>query len=110
MTDVVKSEPLWDAAGFSAFLTGLAEDDAPRLFAVAVEYGERHDGYIAAYGMAFPDSADVINREGDLRLHLQAPEDALKYFMDHDLCEKARIVWLSGPGTRIRASSRPSKS
>ncbi|MBW4719605.1 hypothetical protein [Saccharothrix obliqua] len=87
-------EPLWDEAGFTAFLEGLATDDAPRLFAVAVEHGHRHDGHIAAYGMAFHDHAEIVSTAGDFRAHLQTPENALAYFQD-DEDDTPRLVWLS---------------
>ncbi|WP_433260458.1 hypothetical protein ACQPZF_24180 [Actinosynnema sp. CS-041913] len=95
MTDLTELEPLWDEAGFATFLEGLATDDAPRLFAVAVEYGHRHDGYIAAYGMAFPCHAEIVSREGDFRARLQEPESALSYFAEGD-GTSARLVWLTG--------------
>ncbi|RKT56489.1 hypothetical protein [Saccharothrix australiensis] len=99
MIDSVESEPLWDEAGFTAFLEGPAVDDAPRLFAVAVEYGHRHDGHIAAYGMAFHDHAEIISTDGDFRARLHTPESALTYFRD-DNDTTPRLVWLSGTRKR----------
>ncbi|RKT52472.1 hypothetical protein [Saccharothrix australiensis] len=101
MTHSTESEPLWDEAGFTAFLHGLATDDAPRLFAVAVEYGHRHDGHIAAYGMAFHDHAEVISTTGDFRASLQTPEIALTYFEDDGTTP--RLVWL--PDAPVQAAT-----
>ncbi len=96
MNDPTDAAPLWDEAGFSQFLTGLATDDAPRLFAVAVEYGERHDAHIAAYGMAFYDHAEVISTEGDFHARIQKPENALLYFTETG-DTTPRLVWLPQP-------------
>ncbi len=94
MAERPEVEPAWNEAEFTSFLQGLAEDDAPRLFAVAVEYGERHDGHIAAYGMAFHDHVEVISREGDFRARLQKPESALAYFREGGQA-KPRLVWVA---------------
>ena len=52
--------PLCDEVEFAELVDELVAEDAPRLFAVLQEYGERADGRIAAWGMAFPDHADVV--------------------------------------------------
>lgn len=80
MTEPTDLEPLWDEAGFTAFLHGLAEDDAPKLFAIAHEYGTRQDGWIAAYGIAFHDHAEVFSAEGDFHARAQSPDGALATF------------------------------
>ncbi|CCH35217.1 hypothetical protein ABZ816_11480 [Actinosynnema sp. NPDC047251] len=91
------TSPLWDEQGFAAFLRGLAEDDAPRLFAVGLEYGERHDAHVAAYGMAFDGYTEAISRDGTFRVQTTSPEDVLRYFDDESV--SAHVVWLSGPST-----------
>ncbi|MBB5958980.1 hypothetical protein FHS29_005589 [Saccharothrix tamanrassetensis] len=93
MSDHITTEPLWDERGFAAFLRGLVEDDAPRLFAVGLEYGERHDAHVAAYGMAFEDHTEVISCDGSLRVQTVRPEDVLRHFDDGSA--KARLLWLS---------------
>ncbi|GGP43480.1 hypothetical protein [Saccharothrix coeruleofusca] len=80
MNELADQEPLWDEAGFADFLQGLAQDDAPRLFAIAHEYGTRQDGWIAAWGMAFADRADVVSTEGDFRATAKDPDSALATF------------------------------
>ncbi len=57
---------------FAGFVVGLAQDVAPRLFAIVEEYGEREDAEVAAYGLAFADHADVNSVEGDFRLRSQS--------------------------------------
>jgi hypothetical protein len=58
----------------------MVADEAPRLFAVVQEYGERVDGQIAAWGMAFADHAEVVSVKRGMRMSLQAPEKALRMF------------------------------
>ncbi|MBP2340142.1 hypothetical protein JOF41_006320 [Saccharothrix coeruleofusca] len=84
---------------FAAFLTGLATDDAPRLFAIAHEYGHRQDGWIAAYGMAFDDYAEVVSTEGDFRARAENPESALATFTRFAVAEdvKVHLIWLTQP-------------
>jgi hypothetical protein len=94
VTDPTDKRPLCDEEEFSQILEGLVADSAPRLFAVVQEYGERVDGRIAGWGMAFEDSAEVIDVDGRLRMGLQEPEDALRgfHFGTHI---RARLVWFN---------------
>ncbi|MGH8571749.1 MAG: hypothetical protein ACREX8_04120 [Gammaproteobacteria bacterium] len=61
-------------------------------------YGERADGWIAAWGMTFDDRTEVIAVDGGLRMNLKAPEHALRAFTwgDH---VTARLVWVTAQGT-----------
>jgi hypothetical protein len=86
--------PLCGEPEFAAEVAGLAADEAPRLFAVVQEYGERADACIAAWGLAFPDHAEVICTESLQWMSLQAPESALRLFRaGHHL--RARLVWIT---------------
>ena len=76
----VGQESLGDADTFTALVECMVADQAPRLFAVVEEYGERVDGRIAAWGMAFEDHADVVSIGGGVRLSAQSPESALAAF------------------------------
>lgn len=91
MDDLITTGRL-DEQQFSEILRGIAVDTAPRLFAVAQEYGERQDGWIAAWGMAFPDHAEVISVRGDFRMRVRRPENALRAYADDEV--SARLVWL----------------
>ncbi|WP_433274248.1 hypothetical protein ACQPZF_21225 [Actinosynnema sp. CS-041913] len=93
MDDSTDHDSLWDEATSAQFLAELATEEAPRLFAVAVEYGERQDAHIAAYGMAFHDHAQVISTEGDFHASLQKAENALLYFTEGGDAN-ARLLWL----------------
>lgn len=87
------SRPTCGRAQFDDIVRGMVADDAPRLFAVVQEYGERIDVRIAAWGMAFDDHAEVVGVERDMRMSLQAPENALRGFAwgSH---VNARLVWV----------------
>lgn len=86
--------PLCDEQEFTALLEEMVADEAPRLFAVVREYGDRVDGRIAAWGMAFADHAEVVSVKRGLRMSLQAPENALRLFKFGSHI-RARLVWLN---------------
>jgi hypothetical protein len=58
-------QPLCDRAEFDEEMAEMVAEEAPRLFAVVQERGERVDGWIAAWGMAFNDHVEVV-RDGGL--------------------------------------------
>lgn len=95
--------PLCDEAEFAELVDGLVADEAPRLFAVVQEYGERVDGRIAAWGLAFEDHAEAIGVDHGLYLSLQTPERAANAFNHHPQIT-TRLVWVNpdtaAPGTR----------
>ncbi len=62
--------PLGGEEEFAALLEGMVADNAPRVFAVVQEYGERVDARIAGWGMAFDDHVDVV--DGNVA-HLGSP-------------------------------------
>jgi len=86
--------PLGSEEQFAMMLEGMVAEDAPRLFAVVQEYGERVDGRIAAWGMAFDDHADIVSSECGLWRRLTAAEDALRGF-NLGSHVHARLVWFS---------------
>ncbi|GAA3012030.1 hypothetical protein [Actinokineospora diospyrosa] len=84
--------PACDEAEFAALLTGAVAVEAPRLFAVVEEFGERADARIAAWGMAFPEHAELVGIHRPLRMSLNGPESALPLFTrDHT---RAHLVWV----------------
>lgn len=68
------------------FTTAVAEmvaDQAPRLFAVVLEYGEQTDARIAAWGMALDDGAYMTTADGKNQYALAEPDNALRYVRSH---------------------------
>lgn len=86
--------PLCDEAEFAQEIAELVADEAPRLFAVVQEYGERADGWIAAWGMAFENCAKVFGVDRGLYLSLRSPERAVRAF-SHGPHITAHLVWVN---------------
>lgn len=86
--------PLCGSEEFAALLENMVADEAPRLFAVVQVYGERVDGRIVAWGMAFEDHSDVVAVEHGHRLTLRAPEYAVRSFNVGSHI-RARLVWFN---------------
>ncbi|MEV7866042.1 hypothetical protein AB0P17_08050 [Streptomyces sp. NPDC088124] len=78
--DPADLQPICGREEFTALLRGIVTDTAPRLFAVVQEYGDRVDGRVAAWGMAFEEHADVISVEGHRRTRAASPEQALRAY------------------------------
>ena len=87
-------EPLCGEEEFAQEVRELVADEAPRVFALVEEYGERVDGRIVAWGMAFNDCAEVVSVDGGLHLSLASPERAHRVFSRR---RKIRLVWVSHP-------------
>lgn len=89
--------PLCGEAEFAQEMAELVAEEAPRLFAVVQEYGNRVDGCIAAWGLAFEDRAKVFGVERGY-LSLQSPERAVRVF-NHGPHITAHLVWANpAPG------------
>ncbi|MFJ1643777.1 hypothetical protein [Streptomyces sp. NPDC088258] len=65
---------------YAALLAEVVADSAPRLFAVVQEVGDREDGWVAAWGLAFEDRAEVVPYGGGVRMSLPSAEGALRHF------------------------------
>ncbi|WP_035303083.1 hypothetical protein [Actinokineospora inagensis] len=79
---------------FTALITGTVTDEAPRLFAVVEEFGERADARIAAWGMAFAEHTELVATHQPLRMSLRSPESALNLFAHKDQVQ-AHLVWVA---------------
>lgn len=60
----------------------MVAEEAPRLFAVVERGPELH---VAAWGLAFEDSAEVVSEGGTLRMSLRGPESCLHLFKGSEL-------------------------
>lgn len=92
LSDPRELPPVCDEHEFAAITERMVADEAPRLFAVVQEYGERVDAVIAAWGVAFPDHAEIVAHQ--LRMSVRAPESALRMFAVGDHI-RARLVWFN---------------
>lgn len=92
--DPTGKPPLCGESLFQELLEGLVTDEAPQLFAIAQEYGERVDCRIAAWGLAFANHAEVVSVQGGLRMRLAEPEDALCCFNMGSFVRAPRVAQL----------------
>lgn len=96
--DPAELRPLCDEPEFAALLEWMVAAEAPRLFAIVREYGERVDAHIAAWGMAFTDHAEVVSVERTQRMSLPSPDNALHLFQFGSHI-RARLVWFNPAAT-----------
>lgn len=79
---------------FTAILEGMVADNAPRVFAVVQEYGDRVDARIAAWGMSFEDDVDIVGVDGTMHIGVPSPEQALRCFAIGTRITP-RLVWVN---------------
>ncbi|MGH3771256.1 MAG: hypothetical protein ACRDRW_07655 [Pseudonocardiaceae bacterium] len=92
--------PLWNEAEFAEEINAMVAEEAPRLFAVVQEYGERVDIRVAAWGMAFENRVKVFAVDRSLHLSLRSPERAVRAFT-HAPHITAHLVWINpDPGSQ----------
>ncbi|MGI8307069.1 hypothetical protein [Saccharopolyspora hattusasensis] len=92
--DPARISPQCSEQQFAAMLQRMVANEAPRLFAVVQEYGDRVDRRVAAWGMAFADHAEVVAVDGGLRMNLRKPTNALHAFHIGSHV-RARLVWFT---------------
>ncbi|MFD8590076.1 hypothetical protein ACFV1B_11115 [Streptomyces sp. NPDC059637] len=78
------------AEEFKALLEDLVEDTAPRLFALVEEEGDRADGWVLGWGMAFEDRATVLRADGRAVHHHRSAESAHRFFSRFG---KVHLMW-----------------
>ncbi|NHD16926.1 MULTISPECIES: hypothetical protein [unclassified Actinopolyspora] len=84
-------EPLGNEEEFAALVERLVLDEAPRVFALVEEVGERADAGIVAWGMALRDRAELVAVGGGMRGSFSSAESARELF---GLTRELRLVWL----------------
>jgi hypothetical protein len=85
--------PVCDAERFAEILTDLVAAEAPQVFAVVEEYGDRVAAQIAAWGLSFQDRTHVIDVEGGMHIGMPSPQSALLAFGIGTRI-KPHLVWL----------------
>ncbi len=75
---------------FAQEVAELVADEAPRVFALVEEHGERVDGRVIAWGMAFDDHAEAVSVGRGLRGSFPSAERAHRAFSRR---AKIRLVW-----------------
>ncbi|MFE3652644.1 MULTISPECIES: hypothetical protein [unclassified Streptomyces] len=89
-------------------LVDMANELAPRLFAVAQQYpvgGGEMDGHIAAWGLAYEDGrAQVISAGGRAYYSLSSPESAVRWF-GGPADTQAWLIWPGAGGSSGKRSA-----
>lgn len=84
--------PMCGTEEFAELMAEMVAEDAPRLFAVVQEFGERVDARIAAWGLAHPGRVDVIGVDGTVHITAAAPETVLRRF-DRRANTSTHLIW-----------------
>ncbi|SMD11144.1 hypothetical protein SAMN05661093_04747 [Kibdelosporangium aridum] len=71
--------PPWVDATFTELMAEMVADQAPRVFAVVLEFGEQTDAQIIAWGMELDEGAYMTTLDGRNQYMLADPENALMY-------------------------------
>ncbi|MFJ2557899.1 MULTISPECIES: hypothetical protein [unclassified Streptomyces] len=88
-------------AEFLALTEELVADTAPRLFAVVQTYEpegtgpEDADAWVAAWGMAFEEHAEIVSASGGIRMSVRSLDRAVGRFGRGDDIS-AWVVWVPG--------------
>ncbi|MEV7087443.1 hypothetical protein AB0O07_16325 [Streptomyces sp. NPDC093085] len=96
-------DPPLTRAEFIALTEELVADTAPRLFAVVQSYEpegagvEEADAWVAAWGMAFEEHAEIVSVGGGTRMRVRSLEWAVGRFeRGAGAGTSARVVWVPG--------------
>ncbi|ATE58005.1 hypothetical protein [Actinosynnema pretiosum] len=86
-----------------------AREQAPRLFAIAYEIGDREDGEIAAYGLAFDDHAETVDVDDGHHTRSEDAAHALALYERFAAPDnlKAHLLWLDQERTERAARTGP---
>ncbi|MEU4740525.1 hypothetical protein AB0G02_08650 [Actinosynnema sp. NPDC023658] len=109
MNEVDDLEPLCGETEFAELLDTMVTTAPPRVFAVVQEFGERLDAWVAAWGFAFEDRAEVFAVDDRSRMSLGKPENALHLFSSKRHQLRARLVFLPdlGDGSEAEVAACP---
>ncbi|SMD27597.1 hypothetical protein [Kibdelosporangium aridum] len=92
--ETTSSQPSAKEIEFTKTVNDMATDQAPQMFAVALEYGAQLDVKIAAWGMAFDEHAYMITEDDNRQFVLADADGALKYFpKTHNVTP--RLIWVT---------------
>lgn len=92
--DPVELSPIGDEELFATEIKMMVVDDAPRVFALCEEIGDRVDATTIAWGMDFNDRVEVVSAADDgVSGVFGSAERARWLFSAHDKI-KVRLVWV----------------
>jgi hypothetical protein len=85
--------PLCDKEEFAELIQEMVDDEAPRLFAIVQEYGDRVDAHVACWGMCFADHAVAVDTNGRTMI-MRSAESAMRLLRGGPY-DTPRLCWLS---------------
>lgn len=88
--DPTELPPFGTEEEFAAELADLVAGERPRLFALCEEIGDRVDGWVVAWGLAFEDQAEVIGTDDGIRATCRSAETALRMLGRR---RRLRLLW-----------------
>lgn len=96
-SDPEELSPIGDEELFTAEIKTMVAEDAPPLFALCEEIGDRVDAVTIAWGIAFDGRAEVVSATNDgVSGVFGSAERARAVFSSHDKI-KVRLVWVRDP-------------
>ena len=109
--DVAKLSPVGDEEIFSHLINKMVAENAPRVFALCEEIGERVDAGTVAWGMSFQDGHTELvygldGRRTRIRLVCGTPERARDFFAARSAqvgCS-IRLVWVDQAQAHIKTT------
>lgn len=87
--------PIETWTDFLQLCAEMVSDCTPHLFAVVQEHGDRENGWIAGWGMAFSDHCDVLTVDARRWARVGSPAEAERLF-DRDNDISGLLVWCDG--------------
>jgi hypothetical protein len=87
-------EPLGTSEEFHQMLIEMASALAPNRFAICEQLGDRVDGRIAGWGLAFVDQAVVCPTDDGLPNRFNSPASALRRY---SAIGDMRLIWIDEP-------------
>ncbi|MFK3982020.1 hypothetical protein ACI2K4_16790 [Micromonospora sp. NPDC050397] len=90
-------EPLGTPEEFHQLMTELAADYAPRRFAICEEYGDRVDGRVYAWGVAFEEHAWLQTDDDSFTGRFANAPSAAR--MLGRTGRRLRLIWIDRPST-----------
>lgn len=102
--DPTELSPIGDQELFTAEINTMVAEEAPRLFALCGEIGNRVDAMTIAWGMAFNNHAEVVSAAHDgVRGVFNSAERARKLLSAHDKVQ-VRLVWVDEAQEQVKAA------
>lgn len=83
--------PLCDETEFAKLIEEMVHDEAPQLFAIVHEYGDRVDAHVAAWGLHFGDRTVAFDGDGRTMV-MQSVDSAMRLFRG-DPHHTPRLCW-----------------